>query len=168
MVQAKFERISVQCDICNKPVAKSYLQKHKSTVHGESKNFKCEICGKNYISQTCYEKHLELHNNHAASMVDSKLVPQVFTCDICAFSAPKKENLKRHIERHHMEKTIPCQECTTMFATQQLLRTHVSRVHAKEEIEILPSVTIHKFDFFVPFSYVILLIDGLNISMKGQ
>ena len=100
----------------------------------------CILCNKVYVSQANYEKHIQSHQQDVHSITSATRSTMFtnpfiekhveFKCELCDFIATKKEFLKRHIERHHLEKTIQCDQCNTKFATQQLLRTHVSRVHA--------------------------------------
>ena len=59
-----------------------------------------------------------------------------YQCDKCSYKIDAEHNRRRrynfrqHLESHQ-EKTIPCQECDKLFASNNLLKAHIKTVHRK-------------------------------------
>ena len=59
-----------------------------------------------------------------------------YQCDKCSYkiyaemNRMRRYNFRQHLETH-LEKTIPCQECDKLFASNTLLKNHVRTVHRK-------------------------------------
>ena len=52
-----------------------------------------------------------------------------FNCDKCDFTAPKKDNLKTHIESMHVEKRYTCDKCDFTAPKKESLKTHNESMH---------------------------------------
>ena len=54
---------------------------------------------------------------------------EVFSCDKCEYTTPRKYNLKTHIRRVHSDK-FACDKCSRKFKTIEKLQKHVEAVHS--------------------------------------
>ena len=68
---------------------------HISIVHEGEKNYKCEICGKDFGEK----RHLKRHKD----IVHEGLKP--YKCDFCTSAFGQSGDLRRHIERVHKHKS---------------------------------------------------------------
>ncbi|XP_065336622.1 zinc finger protein 652-B-like [Cloeon dipterum] len=104
--------------------------------------FKCEPCKRfhsKYVSDfealDWWQPHLvylddvekELRRKYLAHKKEDE--EKVFKCQYCEFKTSKYSNLKNHISRFHLPKTVKCDKCDKMFASKQLLAYHVNKQH---------------------------------------
>ena len=58
-----------------------------------------------------------------------------FACDQCGFKAVTRDNLKRHIERQHMQLTFPCPKCDFVAESRQQLWRHEQKHRQPSEVQ---------------------------------
>ena len=100
-----------KCTICNKRTFSNTksLNQHISMC---SNNFKCNTCGKDFISQTCY-------NNHTK-------VCHIWECTICNKQFASKQVLEKHILNCGKFK---CTTCSLTFNTKHKYLNHCQTIH---------------------------------------
>lgn len=88
-----------------------------------SKSFQCDLCPQTFYKKIHIEGHLRKHRG---------LAP--YACNDCEASFALLRTLRSHRVRHHSDSQVPqfaCDrpDCIKSYATSQMLRDHVRRVH---------------------------------------
>lgn len=96
----------------------THIRYYHKDKHDEHLSFKCELCGKGYMSEKGLEKHQE--NVHSSS--DHECV-----CSECGKSFKNKTRLKMHHRSVHDRPT--CKECGKAFPNKYLVKKHVKIYH---------------------------------------
>lgn len=100
-----------------KDLLESPRSKHnKSTV----KNFKCDMCGKEFKSAAHLTRHIRVHSGE-----------RPFKCDICEKAFKDSSGLTRHKRIHSSEKPFKCYICKKTFIQSKDLKNH-QRIHSGE------------------------------------
>lgn len=130
-----------ECDICNLQFTnKRRLELHTRT-HFEDDNgpFKCHICGKGYIVEDYFKRHVKGHNfdHQSHKKRIEKLRKNKVKCPICARFYPDLVKLIRHLRRTHPESKMikedpdapapnyySCKLCAKVFLDERRLQYH--------------------------------------------
>ena len=80
------------------------LKAHISQNHGDQMPFRCQVCGKGYLSARGLNHHSSLHTG------------QLFACPICDRKMHRKDSMKLHLRRVH--KSEQCSNCTQVFPAE--------------------------------------------------
>ena len=78
---------------------KSNLKKHVRNVHLTMK-YNCDFCAKKFNNVDLFQNHIKVHETKMNK--EEEIV--WFECSICDFKSKRKNNLKRHKERHEKTK----------------------------------------------------------------
>lgn len=109
------------CNICDeKFLTLSELEQHSASHSDQSKEFKCEECGKEFGLRSVYVVHLRMHTG---------LRPHV--CNICEKSFTHNGNLKVHMRSHTGERPFKCNLCNKSFTQVGNLQMH-QKMHSGE------------------------------------
>lgn len=131
------------CDFCDKIFTNKKGRDIHLRIHYEHENgpYKCHICGKGFIDENYYRRHVKGHNfDHQSHKIRiAKLRANKVKCPICPRYYPNLIKLIRHIRRTHPEtkmiKEDPdapaltlfhCKVCAKAFRTERRLATHES------------------------------------------
>ncbi|XP_065346542.1 oocyte zinc finger protein XlCOF6-like [Cloeon dipterum] len=79
----------------------------------------CKECGKQF-PLPC---RLNLHVRRVHTKTE------IFHCEHCDYSACEKSNMREHLRRKHVPKTVKCDECDKWFASESFLKIHKQRWH---------------------------------------
>ncbi|XP_076351378.1 uncharacterized protein LOC143247350 [Tachypleus tridentatus] len=105
------------------------LRKHQKVHNSGNKYFtikvSCKICGKDRPTEADLEKHMKKHRND-----------KHFLCDICNFASIQLKKIIQHRRMHTGEKPHLCPYCTYRSARRDNLRSHVRRMHKRENVYI--------------------------------
>ncbi|XP_047536063.1 zinc finger protein 729-like [Vanessa atalanta] len=130
-----------ECHICNLQFTnKRRLELHTRT-HYEDDNgpYKCNICGKGYIDEDYYKRHVKGHNfdHQSHKKRIEKLRKNKVKCPICARYYPDLVKLIRHLRRTHPESKMikedpdapppnyySCKLCAKVFLDERRLQFH--------------------------------------------
>lgn len=130
-----------ECTICNLQFTnKRRLELHTRT-HYEDDNgpYKCTVCGKGYIDEDYYRRHVKSHNFDSTSHKKrlEKLRKDKVKCPICPRYYPDLVKLIRHLRRSHPESKMikrdpdappqqyySCKLCTKVFLDERRLQLH--------------------------------------------
>ncbi|XP_045504994.1 zinc finger protein 208-like [Colias croceus] len=130
-----------ECEICTlRFTNKRRLELHFRT-HFEDDNgpFKCHICGKGFIAEDYYRRHVKGHNfdHQSHKKRIEKLRKDKVKCPICTRYYPDLVKLIRHLRRTHPESKMikddpdapppmyyPCKLCAKVFLDARRLQHH--------------------------------------------
>ena len=113
---------------------RSELKKH-TNIHNNTLRYNCIYCQFKTGQTTIFGDHLSSHFDE----LDYK-------CDICGYTAQRKGELTRHMDRHNDIK-YKCTICSAICPTRAAHMEHVSHKHGIHEdmadyrIEIKPKIT---------------------------
>uniref|UniRef100_A0A8D8I7B5 Zinc finger protein 564 n=1 Tax=Culex pipiens TaxID=7175 RepID=A0A8D8I7B5_CULPI len=87
--------------------------------------FRCDECGKRFLSKKHYQVHLERHEN---------LRNGTFKCDVCSKCLATKFLLRKHMSEHRgsPEYSKECEECGQVLTTPNAYQCHKHR-HKKDQ-----------------------------------
>ena len=52
-----------------------------------------------------------------------------WSCEDCDYSTPYKQDMKKHVERRHIDMHITCPKCSTNVGSRYELKTHMRERH---------------------------------------
>lgn len=113
--------VTYACETCGFTTTnKVSLRTHIRRVHRRDFRYRCEQCGKGFMSNYDLE-------DHKASHLDAK----TFVCEYCGNAYSQKSYLVAHKRViHRIRKTAPkqhrCELCSKSFASEYSLRNHAS------------------------------------------
>lgn len=110
-------------------VYKAYRKHQKAHVFGAAKlapiKLSCKICGKDRSTEADMQKHMKKHRSG-----------ENFVCDVCGFASIQLKKIIQHRRMHTGEKPHLCPHCSYRSARRDNLRSHVRRMHKKENMYI--------------------------------
>ncbi|KAJ8894670.1 hypothetical protein PR048_007335 [Dryococelus australis] len=104
-------------DECNLPV--KYVEMirllggKKQSPRGQQETFRCEYCGKVFVSKVALLSHVRLHtkvNTHV--------------CQLCSKAFVTEKHLMVHVLRHTNEQAHECEQCLKVFTSSESLQVH--------------------------------------------
>ncbi|XP_054709865.1 zinc finger protein 629-like [Uloborus diversus] len=105
------------------------LRKHQKVHAAGTETFtlklSCKICGKDRSTESEMQKHMRKHRNE-----------EHFLCDLCNFSSVQLKKIIQHRRMHTGEKPHLCPHCSYRSARRDNLRSHVRRMHKRENMYI--------------------------------
>ena len=106
-----FEHVCAKCE--KSFVSRSKVNHHNIQWHEEKK---CDECG-NMFKKGHFARHLKIHTGSKS----------VFTCQICAKTFDRKDNLHTHISKCHEENLdqYNCGTCEKTFSQKRYLKEHI-------------------------------------------
>ena len=121
----------------------SNLKKHTRLIHEGIKDYKCELCGKEFAKKESLKNHTKnvhegakdiektsMAKDHNNAIHDEK---KVVSCDICGKTFSRPDSLKIHIRAVHEEiknlKNHKCESCDKCFSTLSKLLSHIKVIH---------------------------------------
>ncbi|KAL7305954.1 hypothetical protein TKK_0001427 [Trichogramma kaykai] len=128
--RVRYEREEYRCYLC--PYActiekafQRHLRAHaRGTADaGQMPRLSCAVCGADRSSELDLSKHMRRHRDN-----------RYFCCDICIFRTVQLKKLIQHRRMHTGEKPHLCPHCAYRSARRDNLRSHVRRVHKKENL----------------------------------
>ena len=141
------------CDSCNfKALTVESLQEHKFSIH-LSNAYSCINCELSYRFSAEFAAHLKSHpslrgvktaqkierksfqkkeDGTKFIYVDYPVSEQTFRCNKCEYKSNTRNNLQKHVMRHH-KKTFKCDHCPYAGSNKIELLKHKSRVHEKQK-----------------------------------
>lgn len=131
-IKAAKEGPRYKCDICQKLfMEKKNVRLHIESVHLRLQKLRCAKCDAKFFSDSGYRYHMtKFHKNH-----------ETFKCQSCDYETKVRFMLTRHQKRHKKSATTEttttnheCPLCLTKLKTNQLLHTHLQKVHGSKII----------------------------------
>lgn len=107
----------LQCRHCSATFQNHFsLADHTAVVHLIEMPFKCDICGKGYLTSSGRNLHMETHTGKS------------YMCPICDSKFTQKGTIKMHLKSiHHMAQ---CPSCLAVFRLGQEYNRHVLHCHS--------------------------------------
>ena len=105
----------IKCDICGKDVIKANFKDHIDLHNATEKSFQCPQCPKTYYT----EGQLKIH-------VDTNHLTPLKMREICDYTTPRGERLRRHMLKHSDVRPFKCDQCEMAFKTKQELKNHIT------------------------------------------
>eukprot|EP00088_Acartia_fossae_P032743 TRINITY_DN3349_c0_g1_i5.p1 TRINITY_DN3349_c0_g1~~TRINITY_DN3349_c0_g1_i5.p1 ORF type:complete len:794 (+),score=121.83 TRINITY_DN3349_c0_g1_i5:44-2425(+) len=107
------------CPHCDQTFPRiSKLTAHVKEQHQELL-FKCDQCSREFIHESVYQTHVEVHRLKAM-------------CDLCGKNFKSAQELARHVRVHTGEKPFQCEYCPSAFRQKVNYRNHIISMHTKE------------------------------------
>ncbi|XP_018494123.1 RE1-silencing transcription factor [Galendromus occidentalis] len=108
-------------------VYKALIKHEKMHLQGKETPLKisCKVCGKDRSSEDDMNKHMRKHRQG-----------ENFGCDICDFTSIQLKKVIQHRRMHTGEKPHLCPHCSYRSARRDNLRSHVRRMHKKDNMYI--------------------------------
>jgi len=108
-----------KCTVCGKLfLTCTHLTRHFE-VHSEKKNYKCTVCNKQFYQAGSLAKHMHIHT-----------APEGYSCTVCSKKFTQKSSLVRHMNLHTGEKAFRCEVCKKTFRRRYAYDAHKIR-HVK-------------------------------------
>ncbi|XP_063698002.1 zinc finger protein 91-like, partial [Culicoides brevitarsis] len=136
-----------KCEICDKKIKTSDMQRHIQIVHERNYKIKCVICEKGFQTSTKLRDHLalqhleeELHkcsicdNSYSSKaslkahlrMMHEKII--VAKCEKCGKEYTNLGNYKKHLKTHE-QNPFSCDKCFRMCESEKALKEHLAKRH---------------------------------------
>ena len=110
----------IKCKFCEFCGPSGDLKRHLEQVHEKKKQFRCEICSKDFFRK----QHMR---DHIAAVHEGK---KPFKCENCGTNFAKAFQLKSHIVSvHEGRKPYSCDTCNDKFSSKHGLQYHVTVKH---------------------------------------
>lgn len=115
-----------QCKVCWKGFDRRREIAAHNWTHTGHKPYKCDECGKDFISEYCYKRHLKLHMSEA---------PERVPCEICHKTFSSKAPMQRHMRTiHDPEKVVqqrgPRVKCEVCKVLVWDMEKHIFKKHS--------------------------------------
>lgn len=126
-VRYRYEREEYRCSLCSyactiEKAFQKHLRAHARGTAPETR-VSCAVCGADRSSEVDLSRHMRRHRDG-----------RYFCCDICIFRTVQLKKLIQHRRMHTGEKPHLCPHCAYRSARRDNLRSHVRRVHKKENL----------------------------------
>ncbi|XP_071876985.1 uncharacterized protein isoform X1 [Bombus fervidus] len=126
-VRYRYEREEYRCSLCSyactiEKAFQRHLRAHAKGTAPETR-VSCAVCGADRSSEVDLSRHMRRHRDD-----------RYFCCDICIFRTVQLKKLIQHRRMHTGEKPHLCPHCAYRSARRDNLRSHVRRVHKKENL----------------------------------
>ncbi|XP_045783173.1 zinc finger protein 883-like isoform X2 [Maniola jurtina] len=111
------------CDVCGESFIGEFgLRMHKRKAHSSHSPSSCPQCNAKFHSIEALARHLDLSLNDTC---DQNVRP----CSYCGEGYPSDEDLKEHLQLHHKDESVSCDECKRTFNNERSYAIHYQRVH---------------------------------------
>ncbi|XP_033309089.1 gastrula zinc finger protein 5-1-like isoform X2 [Bombus bifarius] len=125
--RVRYEREEYRCSLCSyactiEKAFQRHLRAHAKGTAPETR-VSCAVCGADRSSEVDLSRHMRRHRDD-----------RYFCCDICIFRTVQLKKLIQHRRMHTGEKPHLCPHCAYRSARRDNLRSHVRRVHKKENL----------------------------------
>ena len=121
-----------QCEICGLKLKRGWnLKLHMRLRHGIGPAFKCEACGKSFVSSHRFDEHVCVRRpRHRGPVVRRR------KCDQCGKLFDTPSRLLIHQRSHSGERPYKCDSCGKSFTNKSHLKRHEAKVHGIGEGKI--------------------------------
>ncbi|XP_043287131.1 RE1-silencing transcription factor-like isoform X2 [Venturia canescens] len=125
--RVRYEREEYRCSLCSYActIEKAFQRHLRAHARGGAPETRvsCAVCGADRSSEVDLSRHMRRHRDD-----------RYFCCDICVFRTVQLKKLIQHRRMHTGEKPHLCPHCAYRSARRDNLRSHVRRVHKKENL----------------------------------
>ncbi|KAH0953909.1 hypothetical protein HN011_003527 [Eciton burchellii] len=125
--RVRYEREEYRCSLCSYActIEKAFQRHLRAHARGTAPETRvsCAVCGADRSSEVDLSRHMRRHRDD-----------RYFCCDICIFRTVQLKKLIQHRRMHTGEKPHLCPHCAYRSARRDNLRSHVRRVHKKENL----------------------------------
>lgn len=117
----------------------THIASHRNKNSEDAFRSLCDICGKSFNNESAFRTHAHFHKpDELRQMFECYMCRKIFKsklalryhmnnhfemakyiCDICNFTAGRKDSLKRHLLRHSDVYPFGCPHCDKKFKTKQ-------------------------------------------------
>lgn len=139
-VPAEHDVRKVECDVCQEPVLKDDLERHRDSCSAGRTVFRCTICDANYLDKTSLWKHLESHEilDEAKGRCcrEMKVSYDLHECALCNDQRGYQESFYwNHVHEDHDGFFLKCPNCCENFRSRKLMMGHGNDCKASAKSE---------------------------------
>ena len=149
-IKQEHQNIKFKCDECDFQTSSSHtLKKHVISEHGDTRT--CKEC-KKIFHKNRIKAHINLYHNknvkyNECNLCDFKTKHRLkshydrvhlrkdvrkYSCSMCDTDDKEKSDLRKHIERVHMDKKLNCNVCDFKCSTNTILKNHNKTIHGEK------------------------------------
>ncbi len=119
-------KFSYFCDECKKGFNckgpyKEHILWHQMLASGKikkiSRPFSCRRCDKRFTASSSLSRHMQIHTQQFR-----------YNCVTCGKGFVQRQELTEHLNKH-IGRSFPCQFCSSRFAFEKALKSHMRKVH---------------------------------------
>lgn len=114
-----------RCNLCSKQFAKNQTLQDHLARHSGVRNFSCTVCDNSFFTERHLKAHIE--RQHAEN--------RPFECNQCDRKFVFEGQLTEHLISHTDNRPFSCELCSKAFKTKGQLKAHLGWVHQPEEIK---------------------------------
>jgi len=120
------------CNICDKEFV--HLEQHIEIVHNNTKNYRCQKCGKGFYDNRELRRHHIKYLKTGECHKEAPVGVCKYTCNYanCEYKSNKKGNMEMHEKSVHLNIKYSCPECDKQLSSRANLNSHVKNVHDKK------------------------------------
>lgn len=98
---------------------------HRSSVHGDRSQFRCNFCGHSFGDGSTYSAHLEKH----------RIAGAIYQCS-CSRVLRSDAELRHHLKAHDTGTGHRCSLCGRLYECRASLKIHVAKHKARKKLSL--------------------------------
>ncbi|XP_033209660.1 zinc finger and BTB domain-containing protein 24-like isoform X2 [Belonocnema kinseyi] len=150
------------CTICTTAFGSQEELKEHKTTHFPFSEYKCDICGKKYVTKRNLRTHISDHMKSTIIMCSYEGCNRLYYF---------QRNLDQHIRTFHLGEKWTCPSCPAQLASKQKLRIHIEKIHLNPTPRKPPPTNENRkrrWDACMPKKSAVSQLLGLKLPIKAE